>query len=93
VRRLLVAIAGALGLGALWRRRQRAERWESLPAGEAGPDPADELRAKLAETRAADVSESAAAETPAGPEAEEPDPETRRRALHERARSSIDELR
>ncbi len=91
MRRLLVAVAGALGLGALWRRRQRKQAWEPLPAaGRTGPDPADELRAKLAETRAVDGPADAA---PDGPEAEEPDPETRRREVHERARASIDELR
>jgi hypothetical protein len=91
VRRLLVAVTGALGLGALWRRRQRQQASETLPAaGGTGLDHAEELRAKLAETRAGDGSAGAA---PEGPEAEEPDPETRRRELHERARSSIDELR
>ena len=91
MRRLLVAVAGALGLGALWRRRQREEAPASL---DAGPDPAEELRSRLAESRAA-AEEDAPAEggPPAGPEAAEPDPETRRRDLHERARASIEELR
>ena len=91
MRRLLVAVAGALGLGALWRRRQH----EEAPAAGDGPDPAEELRARLAESRAAEAAADvpAGSEPPAAPEPEAPDPETRRRDLHERARTSIDELR
>jgi hypothetical protein len=79
VRRLLAVAVGGLGLGALLRRRRR--RAVPLPA----TSPADELREKLAESRA---SEDEHAETPA----EEGDIATRRRDVHERARSSIDEL-
>jgi hypothetical protein len=92
VRRLLVAVTGALGLGGLWRRGQPEE---PPPAAGDGPDPAEELRARLAESRAADAAGDAPAgsEPSAGQEPEAPDPETRRRDLHERARASIDELR
>jgi hypothetical protein len=68
---------------------------DELPAA-GGPDPAEELRAKLAESRATgnalarDEQEPiAAADAAASP----PDPETRRRSVHERARASIDELK
>ena len=92
MRRLLVAVGGALGLGALWRRRRQEQ---APPAAGAGPDPAEELRARLAESRATEtaVDAPAGSEPPAGQEPEAPDPETRRRDLHERARTSIDELR
>ncbi len=61
-------------MGAFWRRRRRTH---------VGPEysPADELKAKLAESRV---------------EEEEPvletDLETRRRAVHDEARGAIDEL-
>jgi hypothetical protein len=87
----MVGAAGLLGAAAFWRRRQRRKGHE-LPAAETGPDPAEELRAKLAETRATDEpaeeNEPVADDPGAGPL----DPETRRRSVHERARSSIDDL-
>ena len=49
MRGLLVGIAGLFGAVAFWRRRRRTKAAE-IPA--AGPDPAEELRAKLAESRA-----------------------------------------
>ena len=63
-----------------WLRRKRKTE----------PDPADELRAKLEESRAAaeDREEFEAGETPI----DEADPEARRRRVHERARARIDEL-
>jgi hypothetical protein len=77
VKRLLAIAAGGLGLGALIRRLRRR-----APV-EAESSLADELRVKLAESRAA--------ETEAAP-AEESGVETRRREVHERARESLDEL-
>jgi len=66
-------VLGALGLGALLKRHRPA------PVA-TGPDPADDLRAKLAETRT--------------PEPEpEPDVAARRADVHERARQAIDELK
>jgi len=84
MRRFVAFGAGAVGLGALLRRlrRRRAE-------------PADELRARLAESRAIvderDVAEAGettvdAAPDPAG------DPDARRRDVHDRARQALDEL-
>jgi len=82
-----------------WLRRRR----ESEP----DVDPAAELRAKLEESRAADDrDEFESGETPVdradpgasgpAPPAPEPvdeaDPEARRRAVHEQARTRIDEL-
>jgi hypothetical protein len=99
VKRLLVAVLGALGLGALLRRRSR-----SAP----DPSPAEDLRAKLDESRAAPPAapevpaepavptEPEAAAEPAPPEPEQPEPQDvpeRRAAVHDRARAAIDELR
>jgi hypothetical protein len=79
VRRLLALLGGiALVRGWLARRRSRA-----------APDPrAEELRRRLEESRelAADQEEFAAGETPV-------DADERRREIHERGRSAIDEMR
>jgi hypothetical protein len=69
----MAVFVGGLGLAALLRRR-RATPVESSPA--------DELRSKLAESRAAEEPE-------AGPEG---DLDARRREVHEKARQSLDEL-
>ena len=50
--RLLTGIAGALGLAWLWRFL-RQEQAQQQPRPDAGPDPAEELRAKLAQAREA----------------------------------------
>lgn len=88
MRGLFVAVLGALGLGAWWRRRKRQDT-ELEPAGDLGPDPADELRAKLAESRSVDD------EPEREDVAEEPsaDPQSRRSDVHAKARASIDELK
>jgi hypothetical protein len=67
-----------------WLRRKPA------PAAPA-PDPADELRAKLAESRAVveeQHEEAAGPETPV----DEADPEARRRAVHDETRARIERL-
>jgi hypothetical protein len=81
VKRLLAVFAGGLGIGALLRRRRRS----SAPV-QPESSLADELRATLAESRAAEA-EAAVEPAPA-----ETDVEARRREVHERAKRSIDEL-
>lgn len=81
MKRLLALILGAFGLRALLRRREPAAL---------GPSPADDLRAKLDETRAEPVQVSADAEPE--PEAEPPAGD-RRADVHARARAAIDELK
>jgi hypothetical protein len=78
VRRLL-ALLGGIALVRAWLARRRMR---------AAPDPADELRRKLEESRelAADQEEFAAGETPV-------DADERRREVHERGRAAIDEMR
>jgi hypothetical protein len=87
MKRLYAWLAGVAGGMAAYRafRRRPAPR-------PAGPDPADELKAKLAEARAAadDREVFEAGETPVD---EAADPESRRRAVHEQARTAIDEMR
>jgi hypothetical protein len=92
VRKLLLAATGVLGGLAFWRRRRRTSviGTQSL---DAGPDPADELRAKLVESRVvADAGPEADEPIAADPDASPLDPEVRRRSVHERTRASIDEL-
>jgi hypothetical protein len=94
VKRAWLALGGSLGLSALWRRRTRQRPPD---------DPAEELRAKLAQSRA--TAATAVEEAPAVPvpdEAVEPiaqpeeasplDPEVRRRSVHDRTRASMEEL-
>jgi len=73
VKRLLAWLAGAAGAGAAYRALRRKP--------EPAVSPAEELRAKLAETR---VAES---------EPEPLDPDARRRGVHEAGRAAIDELK
>ena len=77
MKRLLALLLGGLGLRALLRRRSPATL---------GPSPADDLRAKLDETRA---------EEPAAAPGPEPEPEAgdRRADVHARARAAMDELK
>lgn len=73
MKRLLALVAGGLGLRAILRRRSRPARL--------GPSPAEELRAKLAETK----------EPESGPEPETID--ERRADVHARAREAMQDLR
>jgi len=81
MKRFLALLAGGLGIRVLLRRRRRIA---PLPA------PADELRAKLAETRVAEP-ETRVSEPEVPPE-EAPDVEARRADVHERARQALEEL-
>jgi len=78
MKRLLALLLGGLGLRALLRRREPAA---------IGPSPADDLRSRLAESRA---TVEAQAEDAAEPEATVDD---RRADVHAQARRAIDELK
>ena len=83
MKRLFALVVGALGLTAfLKRRRERA----AVPP----PSPADDLKAKLAESRS--VEEPAPAPTVPPPVVDDPDVDTRRADVHARARQAMDEL-
>ncbi len=75
MKRLFAVVIGALGLTALLRRR----RERAVP-----PSPADDLKAKLAESRTV--------EEPAAPAVDDPDVDARRADVHARARQAMDEL-
>jgi hypothetical protein len=87
MRRLFAWLAGLAGGAAAYRA------WRRQPAP-AEADPAAALREKLAEARAAgesrDEFESGEVPVDAAPD---PDVDARRRAVHEQARSAIDEMR
>lgn len=102
MRRLTAWIGGALG-GIAAYRFLRGRHAAPLPAeAEAPPesdDRADELRAKLAESRAAEPVTEEPAPAEAEAEAEkvrEPEPESpdeRRRRVHEEGRAALDEMK
>jgi hypothetical protein len=79
VKRLLALLVGGLGLRALIRRRRSAAPPD--------PSPAEDLRARIAESRA---TVDAQAEDAAEPE---PTVDDRRADVHARARRAIDELK
>lgn len=89
MRRLLTWIVVSFGIAALVRRlRRRGEgAAEELPSTSPEPDPAAELRQKLAETRG---EEEPSGESPASPEASV---EGRRASVHEQGRAAVDEMR
>ncbi|HXK13310.1 MAG TPA: hypothetical protein VNH45_02135 [Gaiellaceae bacterium] len=88
MKRLLALVAGGLGLRALLRRRSR-------PA--LSPSPAEDLRAKLAQTKSAEPAPEPQPEPQPEPEPE-PEPaqeetvEDRRADVHAKARQAIDDL-
>ena len=117
MRKLLTGFAGAVGAAALWRfltrkPRPAAEGPPAVPApaadtvAETGPDPAEELRRKLAEARDTvdDRDEFDAAEGTPVDQVEEPPPlkpgqpeephslEERRRAVHQQAQDALDRM-
>lgn len=79
-------MGGAVGGFAVWRLLRRKSAQPRVEA----PDPAEELRTKLAESRAVvdDRDEFESGETPV----DEADPDSRRRSVHEQARATLDEL-
>jgi flagellar biosynthesis/type III secretory pathway M-ring protein FliF/YscJ len=92
MRRLLTWLVVSLGIAALIRRLRRSSRQaESAPAAEeaaapaAEDDPADELRRKLAESRAEDEPASVASPPVTV--------EERRAEIHGQGRSALEEMR
>ena len=87
MKRLYAWLAGFVGGAAVYRAFRRQP-----PVVER--DPAEELKARLAEARAAgdDREEFEAGETPVD-QAPDPDVDARRRSVHERARTAIDEMK
>jgi hypothetical protein len=87
--RALAGLGGALGLAWLWRRLH------PKPA-EPGPDPAEELRARLEQAREADDDrdEFDAAEGQTLDEVGEPRSlEERRQAVHDQAQQTLESMR
>jgi hypothetical protein len=94
VRRLTAWIGGALGGITVYRflRRQHAATVPAEP--EAAPEPderAEELKAKLAESREAEPEPVAPA--PAEADAEPESPEERRQRVHDEGRATLDEMK
>lgn len=92
MRRGLAWAAGAVGLAALWRLLRREPAAPLPPA----PDPAEELRARLEQARQAadDRDEFDAAEgQPVDEVGAPPTLDERRRAIHERAQQSLEEMK
>jgi hypothetical protein len=77
----LTGVAGGVAAARIFRRAPAP-----VPVAHE-PDPADALRAKLAETRA--VQPEPEPEPAAEPD---DDPDARRRAVHERGRAAVDEM-
>ena len=84
---LMGGFSGAVGAMAVWQRKRR----RPPQAATAQPDPAQELRSRLDESRAV------AAEQPTPAAAPQPspdaDPATRRQSVHEDARARLDDLK
>ena len=88
MKRLTNWIAGVLaGIVAyrFWKRRQKPAA-TTAPAAEETDDRAEELRAKLAESRAGDDP------TPAEPGETDESVDERRRRVHEEGRAAIDQM-
>jgi hypothetical protein len=83
MKRLLALVAGGLGLRALLRRRSRP--------GLSTPSPAEDLRAKLAQTKVAEPAPATEPQPAPEPEPEPAQPETvedRRADVHAKARQA-----
>jgi hypothetical protein len=83
MRRFLAWLTCAVGAAWIFRRLRR-----SVP--EPAADPAEELRRKLEDTR---TDEQPPAESAEPTEVEAPGLDARRRAMHDRGRAAIDEMR
>jgi hypothetical protein len=84
-------LGGAVGAFAVWKWLRR----RGVPLVNQGetPDPAEELRAKLEESRTVAVEQHETADEGETTVDAAPDPESRRRDVHEQARKRIDELK
>jgi hypothetical protein len=89
VRKLIKIALVALGIRALlrWRKRRRAE--QELDAGQphSPPDPADQLRQKLAESRTDEDAVEPGVEAPNDASVED-----RRAEVHTQGRATVDEM-
>jgi hypothetical protein len=90
MRRLLTWILVTLGIAAIARRLRRRGRQDEITTAPQGDDPADELRRKLAASRAEEPTPPEPAEPPVSPEESV---EGRRADVHEQGRSTLDEMR
>jgi len=94
VKRLLAVVVGLFGIRALLRRRS-----QPVPTYGGSPSPAEDLKARLAESRTSEsrTSESRTSESrtsePASSEPAEPTVDEKRVDVHNRARGAIDELK
>jgi len=79
----LTGVAGGVAAARIFRRAPAS----SAPVVVHEPDPAEVLREKLAQSKAAP------AEPEAPTELSDDDPDARRRAVHERGRAAVDEMR
>ncbi len=89
MRRLLTWLVVTVGIGALARRlkrRREPARVEPVRPPAAADDPADELRRKLAASRAEE-------EAPGPPEPPEETVEDRRADVHDQGRAALDDMR
>jgi hypothetical protein len=96
MRRLIKWIGGTAGGIAAYRfvRRQQASLQPSPEVAAEEPDTrAEELRTKLAETRAAEPVEAEEQTAEPEPEHEPESPEERRQRVHEEGRAALDEMR
>jgi hypothetical protein len=88
MRRGIAWAAGLAGIVAALLLRRRRVGAVAAPA----PDPAEDLRRKLAETRAPEAPPTPP-KPPTAPEPPPADADARRRDVHAQARAAIDEMR
>jgi hypothetical protein len=102
MRKLLGWIVVTVGIAALVRKLRRRGDRDAQPFEADVPDPADELREKLASTREAEgvagVASSAvmvepSSAEPSAPPSDGPTIEERRAEVHDEGRAAIDEIR
>ncbi len=88
VRKLIKLALIALGIRALLRWWKSRQAVHAVPAADRTPDPADELRRKLAETRGDEAVEDAEVAAPPSASVAE-----RRVAVPEQGRAALDEMK